>query len=206
MRNFAWIFGILLLTTSFAFAQETRLDVMLGATESFPKQVTGTGVTLTSTDNLGFLGSIRWYATPRFGIELNYGRTLNAQTYNAPPFLFRVQNTTSEYSGAAVITPFETSRYHFFVLGGLGAVRFYPKTVYINGFSTGYSGGFGDTAQSRLAFLYGLGVDYKFFPHLALRLQYRGLLYKAQDYNSKLVFTGSTAHIAEPSAGIVFRF
>ena len=42
--------------------------------------------------------------------------------------------------------------------------------------------------------------------HLALRLQYRGLLYKAPDFKVQNLFTGDQGHLAEPSAGIVIKF
>jgi hypothetical protein len=42
---------------------------------------------------------------------------------------------------------------------------------------------------------------------LALRLQYRGLLYKVPDFHvPSLFFTGAKGHMAEPSVGIVVKF
>jgi opacity protein-like surface antigen len=175
---------------------------MLGAAAAFQKQVTGSGVTLNATNNVGVLASVRWHFSPLVGIELNYGRVANAQTYTAPPYIFRLQNVTGEYSGAAVITPWHREKYEAFVLGGLGALSFYPKTIYVNGISnTLYL-----PRENKIAVLYGGGVDYKVYPHVALRLQYRGLVYKAQDYKYSRIFTGSTAHVAEPSVGVVLRF
>ena len=202
MRQTALVFAGLLFTISFGFAQENRFDFALGGAAAFQKQVTGSGVTLTSTDNVGVLASLRWRIRPRAGIELNYARTPNAQTFNAPPYLFHLQNTTSEYTGAAVLNLFERGKYEPFVMGGIGSLSFYPKTIYVNGVSSALYEG----TQTRLAFLYGGGVDYKVYSHIAVRLQYRGLLYKAQDYKVSRLFTGSTAHLAEPAAGVVFRF
>ncbi len=42
--------------------------------------------------------------------------------------------------------------------------------------------------------------------HLALRLQYRGLVYKAPSFNVQNLFTGARGHMAEPSVGIVVKF
>jgi hypothetical protein len=41
---------------------------------------------------------------------------------------------------------------------------------------------------------------------VALRLQYRGLIYKAPDFNVQNLFTGAKGHMAEPSVGIVVKF
>jgi hypothetical protein len=72
--------------------------------------------------------------------------------------------------------------------------------------------------RTLIAFLYGGGLDYRIFSsiplirrypaseHLALRLQYRGLVYKAPDFNISGLFTGAYGHLAEPSAGIVIQF
>jgi hypothetical protein len=72
--------------------------------------------------------------------------------------------------------------------------------------------------QTKPAFLYGGGLDYRVFSriplirrssltnHLALRLQYRGLLYKAPDFKVQNLFTGARGHTAEPTIGLVVKF
>jgi hypothetical protein len=69
--------------------------------------------------------------------------------------------------------------------------------------------------QTQLAVQYGLGVDYRIpsLTRLALRLQYRGFLYKDPDFkidansgSAVTFFTGARSHMAEPSVGLVFRF
>jgi len=42
--------------------------------------------------------------------------------------------------------------------------------------------------------------------HISLRAEYRGYVYKAPDFNLAGLNTDSWTHIAQPSAGIVFRF
>jgi len=82
-------------------------------------------------------------------------------------------------------------------------LRFYPNQTSINGFAvTLYP-----ATQTKPTFVYGGGVDYNVFTqHVALRLQYRGLLYKAPDYKFPGFFTGDSGHMAEPSIGVVFKF
>ena len=54
--------------------------------------------------------------------------------------------------------------------------------------------------------MYGVGAQYAFTRHLSLRAEYRGLVYKAPSFNLAGLNTDSWTQIAQPSAGIVFRF
>ena len=54
-------------------------------------------------------------------------------------------------------------------------------------------------------FVYGAGLDWTLLPHLGLRLQYRGNLYKASDLTSAFSSTNAFTHTAEPVIGIYFR-
>jgi hypothetical protein len=49
-------------------------------------------------------------------------------------------------------------------------------------------------------------VDYRLLGGLGLRLQYRGLVYKAPDFGISALSTDSWTHTAEPSVGLVLRF
>jgi opacity protein-like surface antigen len=54
-------------------------------------------------------------------------------------------------------------------------------------------------------FVYGAGLDWELLPHLGLRLQYRGNLYKAPAVASAFSSTNAFTHTAEPVIGIYFR-
>ena len=73
---------------------------------------------------------------------------------------------------------------------------------------TGNSGGTfaGATLETKAAFVYGVGAQYAFTRHISLRAEYRGYLYKAPDFGVAGLNTDSWTQIAQPSAGIVFRF
>lgn len=62
------------------------------------------------------------------------------------------------------------------------------------------------TVQTKAVFVYGVGAEYAFTRHFSLRAEYRGLLYKAPSFNVASLNTSSWTQIAQPSAGIVFRF
>lgn len=54
-------------------------------------------------------------------------------------------------------------------------------------------------------FVYGAGLDWELLPHLGLRLQYRGNLYKAPAVANAFSSTNAFTHTAEPVVGIYFR-
>jgi opacity protein-like surface antigen len=195
----------LFLLTSIGRCQENRFDASLNATYAFSKQSSGNGTILNPTQATGVLGSFRLRFNPKSAFELNYDRTNNFQQYTAGPFVYRVQSNITEFSGAYVFSPLQEHKFEPFLLGGVGALVFSPSSTFVNSSLTGI----GALRQTRVAFLYGVGVDYPvpgLGKHLAVRVQYRGLVYQAPDFKVQKLFIGSYGHMAEPSAGVVFRF
>ncbi|MCU1341331.1 MAG: hypothetical protein JWN92_754, partial [Candidatus Acidoferrum typicum] len=82
---------------------------------------------------------------------------------------------------------------------GAGALVFDPRNN---------AGGLisGVQRQTRPAFVYGGGVDYRLVKHVALRLEYRGLVYDRPDFGIAALSSNVLAHTAEPSAGLVLHF
>lgn len=65
--------------------------------------------------------------------------------------------------------------------------------------------------QSKPAFLYGAGVDFNLTRFMALRTEYRGLVFDAPGFQVPgLSFLGigtpGLTHLAQPSVGLVWRF
>jgi opacity protein-like surface antigen len=107
-----------------------------------------------------------------------------------------------------------------FALAGAGILFDVPTSgqVTATGIITGCGGGnpactvnspFTATASTTSAtkpvFVYGAGMDWGLLPHLGLRLQYRGNLYKAPDLLSGFTSTNALIHTAEPMIGVYFR-
>jgi opacity protein-like surface antigen len=67
------------------------------------------------------------------------------------------------------------------------------------------SGQASTSTSTKPVFVYGGGVDWRLLPHIGLRLQYRGNLYKAPDLTTVFTSTGAFTHTAEPMIGIFFR-
>src|SRR4029077_6343329 len=59
----------------------------------------------------------------------------------------------------------------------------------------------GASRQAQGVFVYGGGLGYPFISsHLLLRAEYRGLVYHAPDFGSRVVNTDSWTHTAQPAA------
>ena len=61
------------------------------------------------------------------------------------------------------------------------------------------------TSSTKGVFDYGAGLDWGLLPHLGLRFQYRGNLYKAPDLTKLYTSTGAFTHTSEPMIGVYFR-
>jgi Outer membrane protein beta-barrel domain len=204
------------LFASIAWAQDNKYEVSLGGSAVFNMQSTGNGTVLTPTNSGAFLISGGYRFSEHSSVEINYSHTTNSQIYFASPLTYRIQGTISEYSGAYVFSFHQSKKLQPFVFAGAAALVFYPSYSLntINGVQTYIPA----SQQTRPTFLYGGGFDYAVFSrvpivrrfslvdHVALRLQYRGLVYKAPDFKVQNLFTGDRGHMAEPSAGIVVKF
>lgn len=191
-----------LVLPSISPAQTNRFDVSVGANGIFAKQSSGNGTTLTPTNSVGILATARYRLSAKHSLALNYGRASDSQIYSTPPFSYRIQTHVTEYTGAYMFSPVETERFEPFLLAGGGALVFSPYNTFIDGYQVPVAA----VKQTEIAFLYGAGLDYKIFSFLRLRLQYRGLVYKAPDLSFPGFLTEAKGHLAEPSAGIVIRF
>jgi len=208
--------AVLFLLTSIAWAQDNTYEFSLGGAAVFSKQSTGNGTVLTPTNSGAVVITGRYRFSEHSSVEINYAHTANSQIYLASPLTYRIQGTIAEYSGAYVFSFHQSAKIEPFVFAGAGALVFYPGYNFntVNGVQTFLP----VSQQTKPAFLYGGGLDYKIFSrvplvnrsplinHVALRLQYRGLVYKAPDFRVQNLFTGALGHMAEPSVGIVVKF
>ncbi|MDP9161804.1 MAG: porin family protein [Acidobacteriota bacterium] len=183
-------------------AQSSRFDLSAGASAVFSKISSGNGTTDTPTNSLGFVATARHRFSAKHSLAVNYGRTKNSQIYSTPPFFYRIQASVSEYSGAYMFSPVETEKFEPYLFAGAGALVFHPTNTFIDGFQVPVAA----ARQTEIAFLYGAGVDYRIHSFFGLRLQYRGLIYRAPDFSFPGFLTSARGHLAEPSIGLVFKF
>lgn len=198
MRIKAWFIGLVVfgLVSVPLFAQEDHSDLSFDFTGNFQKQATGLGTTDTATGSGGLLASYRYHFNNWNAVEANYDYTKFSQFYTPG---YTTQARANEFSVAYVNTlgrPAE-ARFRPFLEAGTGELSFSPIAA---GSTT--SG----QRQNRVAFLYGAGVDWHAKNRFSVRLGYRGLLYNAPDFVVAVQVTRALTHMAEPYAGIVFRF
>jgi opacity protein-like surface antigen len=183
---------------------DARFDVGFAFGGVFSKTSTASqsSVTLKPTNSGVVLGSFRYHFNRTHAVEANFGHTNNSQVFAVPPDTFRVDNGITEYSAAYVFSPFHGHRINPFLLAGGGSLKFNPGDQFIDGTLSSFNA----TSQTSLALLYGAGVDYRLWKRLALRVQYRGLIYKTPDFAVPSLPTGVYGNMAEPTAGLVIKF
>jgi outer membrane immunogenic protein len=198
IKRTAVVVGILALMSITAVAQENRSEISIQGTGFFTKDTDGDGIRQHATDTGGFLIGYRYNFNRWLAGEANYGYDRNTQIYFGGTGA-RVESNIHQITGSAVVKLPSLARLQPYALAGGGALVFDP---------TGNTGGNfgGATTETRGAFVYGAGADYAFTRHISLRAEYRGYVYKAPDFNLAGLNTDSWTHIAQPSAGIVFRF
>jgi outer membrane immunogenic protein len=181
-----------------AVAQEIRSEISIQGTGFFTKDTQGNGVLDRATETGGFLIGYRYNFDRWLAAEANYGYDRNTQMYFGNT-LARVQSNIHQFTGSAVVKLPGFARIQPYALAGGGALVFDP---------TGNASGSlsGATWQAKGAFVYGAGADYILTRHISVRAEYRGYVYKAPSFGLASLNTDSWTNIAQPSAGIVFRF
>jgi outer membrane immunogenic protein len=198
MKRAVGVVGVLAFVSMTALAQEIRSEISIQGTGFFTKDTQGNGVLDRATNTGGFLIGYRYNFNRWLAAEADYGYDRNTQMYFGNT-LARVQSNIHQFTGSAVVKLPGFGRIQPYALAGGGALVFDP---------TGNAGGTfaGATLQTKGTFVYGAGADYAFSRHFSLRAEYRGYVYKAPSFGLASLNTDSWTNIAQPSAGIVFRF
>ena len=196
----ATVLGILV-SASGAKAQEGRWqEIGIQGTGFFTRDTSGKGINQHATDTGGFLLNYRYHFNRWLAADASYGYARNTQQNFTSSGPFGVQANVHQATGAFVVTvPRRVFNFHPYVLAGASALVFDP---------TSNAGGLvsGAQTQARPAFVYGGGADYDLSKHFTLRAEYRGFVYERPDFDLATLHSGATAHTAQPSAGLVFRF
>jgi opacity protein-like surface antigen len=158
----------------------------------------------TSADAAGGLFELRHISNPFVGYEATYSFNRANQVYSytgttpvgTPPGA----NIASVSANAHDITgdwlfSLPAGRFRPFALVGVGLLLTKPV-----------SGQSQTTSTNEPVYVYGAGVDWKLVPHLGLRFQYRGNVYKAPNITTAYGSNGAFTHTAEPMIGAYFQF
>ena len=156
-----------------------------------------------SADAAGGLFELRHISNPFIGYEATYSfnRANQIYSYTGPTpagpqgsFSAAVSNNAHEIIGDWVFS-FPAGKLRPFALVGVGLLLNEP------------AGGQSQTTSSNEpVYVYGAGFDWKLVPHLGLRFQYRGNVYKAPNITTAFGSNGAFMHTAEPMIGAYFKF
>ena len=187
-------------------AQDFKSEVSIQGTANLPKNSTNIDIPHDATKSGGFLIGYRYHLNSWVAVQGDYGYTRDTQKYFDPFFgETDIQANIQQLTGEAVITAPSHSRVRPYALAGIGGLFFRPTNSENNVAFVGIGNNTGNN-QAKPAFVYGGGVDFDVSRFLALRAEYRGLLYKIPDFQLFGLASDNFTHLAQPSIGLVWRF
>lgn len=198
LRRFLFLAG--LATMCGAAAAHAQTDVALSLYGAFSGTTNGNGTTQSPANAAGGLIELRHISNPLIGYEATYSYNRANQTYTAcstvNPICMRnsVSANAHEISGDWIASV-HIANLRPFALAGVGLLFNQP------------TGSQSETTNAtKPVFLYGAGLDWGALPHLGLRFQYRGNLYKSPNLTRLFTSTDAFTHTSEPVIGAYFRF
>jgi hypothetical protein len=221
MQTAFLLVGLAVLASAAARAQT---DVSASLYGAFTGTSTGTYTTQSPSNAAGGMLEVRHIAKPWFGYEGTYSFNRANQVYsetNLCPGVGCPNTTTAAVSANAHeftgdwVGSLKIGNLRPFVLAGGGLLIDVPSgqaIISIRCVGTCCVGicplpliNNATSTSTTPVFVYGGGVDWGLLPHIGLRLQYRGNLYRAPDVGP-VTSTGAFTHTAEPMLGAYFRF
>lgn len=203
MRRFLVFSGAVALS---CLAARAQTDVGLSLYGAFSGTTNGNGTIQSPANAAGGLIEVRHIRNPIVGYEGTYSFNRANQNYspsiayscpviapNCGPEPASVSADAHEIT-ADWIASLKVAQFRPFALGGVGLL-----------FDAPVSGQTGTQSQTKPVFVYGAGLDWGLLPHLGVRLQYRGNLYKAPNLTKLYTSTDAFTHTAEPMIGVYLR-
>ena len=219
MQRAILVAGLAALAGATAYAQT---DVALSVYGAFNGTTTGNNTVQSPANAAGGLLEVRHISHPWFGYEGTYAYNRANQNYSfgAVPLgavcpssgctitsgvvSANAHEVTGDYIASLKLKP---TSFRPFALVGEGLLLNVPSSgqTYCSPLITACTT-IPTSNTTKPVFVYGAGVDWTLLPHIGLRLQYRGNLYKAPDLTKLFTSTGAFTHTAEPMIGAFFRF
>jgi opacity protein-like surface antigen len=175
-------------------------DVALSLYGAFSGTTNGNGTTQSPANSAGGIVELRHISNPLIGYEATYSYNRANQTYTACGTVNPLCEQNSVSANAHQISGDWIASLHIanlrpFALTGVGLLFNQPASGQTN-----------TTSDTKPVWLYGAGLDWGVLPHLGLRFQYRGNLYKAPNLTKLFTSTNAFTHTAQPMIGAYFRF
>lgn len=203
MRIRSFPIGVAILALSLCGATlRAQTSVALSAYGAFSGTTTANGVQQSPSNSAGGMVEVRHIANPILGFEGTYSFNRADQTYSqaagvpacpstgCPPIVATVKSDAHELTldwvpsvGLANLRPFGVL--------GVGMLFNVPS-----------SGQSNTQTSTQAVYVYGAGLDWGLLPHLGLRFQYRGNLYKSPNVTQLYTSVDKFTHTAEPMIGI----
>ena len=217
MQRAILVAGLAALAGATAYAQT---DVALSVYGAFNGTTTGNNTVQSPANAAGGLLEVRHISHPWFGYEGTYAYNRANQNYSfsALPLACptggcsftsgvisaNAHEVTGDYIASLKLKP---TSFRPFALVGEGLLLNVPSSgqTYCSPLITACTT-VPTSNTTKPVFVYGGGVDWTLLPHIGLRLQYRGNLYKAPDLTKLFTSTNTFTHTAEPMIGAFFRF
>jgi len=179
-----------------------KTDVALSFYGAFSGTATGNGVAQSPSNAAGGIVEVRHIDNPLIGFEGTYSFNRANQKYAGG---VTCGLPCGSLSPATVSADAHEVTGDWIVSVGIANLR--PFALAGGGllFNQPSSGQASTNSSTKPVFVYGAGLDWGLLPHLGLRMQYRGNLYKAPDLTKLYGSTGAFMHTFEPMIGLYLR-
>jgi opacity protein-like surface antigen len=201
-----WLHGFLLISglaaVGAAGTAHAQTDVALSLYGAFSGTTNANGTVQSPSASAGGMIELRHIRNPLIGYEATYSYNRANQVYRSncvgvpcPSVEPAAVSANAHEITADWVASLHVANLRPFALTGVGLLFNQP------------TGGQNNTnSETKPVFLYGAGLDWGVFPHIGLRFQYRGNLYKAPNLTELFTSTDAFTHTSEPMIGAYFRF
>jgi hypothetical protein len=181
----------------------SKTDVALSIYGTWSEKTTGDNIIQSPSNSAGGIFEVRHISNPIVGFEGTYSFNRANQVYSptavcglpcGPITPATISADAHEVTGDWIAS-LKIANLRPFALAGAGILFNQPASGQAN-----------STASNKPVFVYGAGLDWGLIPHIGLRLQYRGNLYKAPDLTTLYTSSGAFTHTAEPMIGAYLQF
>jgi opacity protein-like surface antigen len=180
----------------------SKTDLALSIYGAFGEKTSGDGIIQSPSNAAGAIVEVRRIVNPLIGYEGTYSFNRANQVYSTtttcglPCGMISAQAVSAdahEVTGDWVAS-LKILAVRPFALAGGGIL-----------FNQPVGGEPNTTSSTKGVFVYGAGLDWGLLPHIGLRLQYRGNLYRAPDLTTAFGSSGAFTRAAEPMIGVYLR-
>ena len=195
----------------------SRAEIFVTGFGLFGNHTTGKAIGQQQTGSVGGSAGYRFQLNAASALEGRYGFSRDSQKYTIGSTISSVPAYVSEVSGSYVYSLARLRHLEPFLEGGGGLLIFIPGN-YGGGVIapaagtptsglTAYSGTrTGVQTQAKGMFVYGGGFDLPAISHLDVRIEMRGLAYKAPDFGMPSLQTNVFTFAYQPAVGFAYRF